>query len=132
MRLRFIPQAVLDGWMDQSKVDVQPDRLVDLASRREYPMREAVHFIKVESGTDEQGWTDRVKSLEEVRAAGGEHYMTSVILGETVYFVEPGWLAEEGQAVGAAPSAAKPASKKSEGKNPEADALAQLLLDKLS
>lgn len=133
MRLRFIPQAVLDGWMDQSKVDVQPDhRLLELATRREYPMREAVHFVKVESGTDTQGWANKVKSLEEVRAAGGEHYMASVILGETVYVVDPGWLAEEAEEAGAAPTAAKPASKRSEGKNPEADALAQLLLDKLS
>jgi len=124
--IRFIPQSTLDGWMDSGKVDVLPDRLVDAATRREFPMREAVHLIKVESGVDSQGWSCKVKSVEEVRSIGGEHYMTSVILGETVYVVDPGWMAEDGE------GATRPPAKKGEGKNPEADALAQLLLDKLS
>ena len=130
MVLRFIPQSTLDSWMDQGKVDVQPDRLVDLATRQEFPMREGIHFVKVESGADVQGWSLKVKSLEEIRSVGAEHYMTSVIHGETVYFVEPGWIAEDGGS-GEAPAARAP-GKKAEGKNPEADALAQLLLDKLS
>jgi len=129
--IRFIPQSTLDGWMDSGKVDVLPDRLVDATSRREFPMREAVHFVKVESGVDAQGWTCKVRSVEEVRAAGAEHYMTSVIMGETVYVVDPGWMAEDGEGAGSA-AAARPAARKGEGKNPEADALAQLLLDKLS
>jgi hypothetical protein len=56
--------------------------------------------------------------------------MTSVILGETVYVVDPGWMADDGEGAPAQP--ARPGQKKTEGKNPEADALAQLLLDKLS
>lgn len=133
MLLRFIPQATLDSWLDQAKVDLQSDRIVDAASQQEFPVREAVHFVKVESGEDTPGWTNKVLSLEEVRSLGAEHYMTSVIHGETVYVVDPGWLAEEPQAVAAPPPAApRPGPKKGEAKNPEADALAQLLLDKLS
>lgn len=126
MLLRFIPQATLDAWMDQGKADVQSDRLVDLATRQEFPMHEGIHFVKVESGTDTPGWCGKVIRNEDVRAGGAEHYMTSVILGETVYFVEPGWIAEEGAAAAAAATGARDA------KNPEAAALAQLLLDKLS
>ncbi|MBI5549574.1 MAG: hypothetical protein HY901_37285 [Deltaproteobacteria bacterium] len=131
MLLRFIPQATLDAWMDQGKVDVQSDRIVEVATRQEFAMREAVHFIKVESGADTPGWTHKVKAVEDVRAQGAEHYMSSVILGETVFVVEPGWLAEDPDLIDAA-STVRVGSKKSEGKNPEADALAQLLLDKLS
>jgi len=129
MVLRFIPQATLDSWMDQGRVDVQPDRLIDLVTRQEFPMREGIHFVKVESGADTPNWAQKVLSLEDIRAGGAEHYMTSVILGETVYFVDPGWIAEE---VDDAAQTAPPRPAKSDGKNPEAAALAQLLLDKLS
>ena len=131
MVLRFIPQAILDGWMGQGMVDVQTGKLVELASHKEYPVREAVHFVKVEQGSDTQGWTNKVMSLEEVRARGAEHYMNSVILGDTVFLVDPGWIAEEAEAA-AGPVAARAGAKKGEAKNPEADALAKLLLDKLS
>jgi hypothetical protein len=132
MVLRFIPQAVLNGWVDQGQVDIQADKLVELASRQEFPVREAVHFVKVEQGVDTQGWTNKVLSLEEIRAGGAEHSMRSVILGDTVYLVDPGWLAQDVDGAAPSPAAGRSGPKKGEGKNPEADALAQLLLDKLS
>ncbi len=136
MPLRFIPQATLDSWMDQDRVDLQTDKLVDVATRQEFPLREAIHFVKVESGADNRGWTNKVKTLDEVRACGAEHYMTSVIDGETVYVVDPGWVAQDDEAAAAGAAAPAPAATGArpgmKGKNPEADALAQLLLDKLS
>jgi hypothetical protein len=135
MLLRFIPQATLDSWMDQGTVDLQTDKLVEVATRKEFALREAIYFVKVESGADDRGWTNKVKTLEEVRGSGAEHYMTSVIDGETVYVVDPGWVAEDEElaAVAAAPAPASTGARPGmKGKNPEADALAQLLLDKLS
>ena len=130
MLMRFIPQATLDSWMDEGKVELGTDKLVEVATRREFGLREAVHFVKVESGADARGWTNKVKSIEELRSLGAEHYMTSVIEGETVYVVEPGWVAvEETGAPPAPPQRPGPAQK---WKNAEADALAQLLLQKLS
>ena len=129
MPLRFIPQATLDAWMDEAKVDVKGDRIVEHATAQEFAVREALHFVKVDSGTDTQGWTHKVMSVEDVRSRGADHYMTSVIVGETVYLVDPGWLAEE---PAAGSPAARPPAKKGEGKSAQADALAQLLLDKLS
>jgi hypothetical protein len=131
--LRFIPQATLDSWMDEGKVDVRGDKLVEHATQLEFPVREAVHLIKVESGTDTQGWTEKVLSIEEVRGRGAEHYMTSVIAGETVYVVDPGWLAEEPDDSSAVlPARPAPAPRRGEPKGTDADVLAQLLLDKLS
>jgi hypothetical protein len=128
--LRFLPQAVLDAWQDEGKVDFKGDKLVDLASGKELKIREAVHFVRLESGTDSSNLVKRVKSLETLRSLGAEHFKTSVILGETVYEVAPGWIAED--AIDPpAPQAAK-GGKKFEGKNQEADALARLLLNKLS
>ena len=131
MLTRFIPQSTLDAWMDQGKVELQTDKLVDVATREEFALRDAVHFLRVESGADARGWTDKVLTIEEVRFLGAEQYMTSVIDGDTVYVVDPGWLAEESAAEPAPPAPAAPAPDK-KWKNPDADALAQLLLDKLS
>jgi hypothetical protein len=129
MTLRFVPQSTLDSWVEQGRVDPLADRIIDLQTKAEYPVREAVRFLKVESGVDEKGWVKKVKALAEVKASGGDHYQSSVIVGDTVYEVVAGWLAEDGAAT-AAPK--PPANKKFEGKNQEADLLAKLLLDKLS
>ena len=130
MTLRFLPQTTLDAWVEQEKVDPTAEKIVDLSTREEYPVREAVRFVRVESGVDEKGWGLKVKPLAEVKAQGGEHYQTSVIAGDTVYEVVPGWIAEDHDSA-SAPKAAAP-NKKFEGKNQEADLLAKLLLDKLS
>lgn len=134
-RLRFLPQATLDGWVDQGKVDVIADHLIDQASKDEFPMREALHFVKLESGTDAEKLLRKVKSIEAVRAMGAEHYMTSVILGDDVYQVEVGWLAEESTAPARAPIPAARSAPKKESSAKEhdedADMLAKLLLDKL-
>lgn len=134
-RLRFLPQATLDGWVDQGKVDVIADHLIDQTSKDEFPMREALHFVKLESGTDAEKLLRKVKSIEAVRAMGAEHYMTSVILGDDVYQVEVGWLAEESTAPARAPSPAVRSAPKKESNAKEhdedADMLAKLLLDKL-
>jgi len=137
-RLRFLPQAMLDSWVDQGKVDVIADHLIDQASKSQFPMREALHFVKLESGGDLKHLLHKVKSIEAIRAIGAEHYMTSVILGDDVYQVEVGWLAEEREAedravtAGVAAQAGHgPPKKAFEGKNEEADLLAKLLLDKL-
>jgi hypothetical protein len=126
--LRFLPQTTLDGWLDAGTVDLRSGMLVEMADNAEFPVREAVHFVKLESGEDEAALMGKVKALDSLKAVGAEHCMTSVIVGETVYEVVPGWVAEEPVTAGAA----RPVSKKFEGKNPEADMLAKLLLDKLS
>lgn len=138
-RLRFLPQATLDGWVDQGKVDVIADHLIDQASKDEFPMREALHFVKLESGEDAEKLLKKVKSIEAVRAMGAEHYMTSVILGDDVYQVEVGWLAEESSGPQRAPSPAPRSAASSSPKkdndvkdqDADADMLAKLLLDKL-
>jgi hypothetical protein len=140
-RLRFLPQSTLDAWSDEGKVDLRfGGRLVEISTSAEYPTREALRFLKVESGLDAQKLVRKVKTIEQVKAMGGEHCTTSVLLGDTVYEVAPGWVIEE-PADGAAPAAraASPAASAQKGadskkyeKSPETDILAKLLLDKLS
>ncbi|HCF59011.1 MAG TPA: hypothetical protein DFS52_13595 [Myxococcales bacterium] len=125
--LRFVPQALLDSWLEAGKADIRAGLLHDLSSREEFVVREAARFLRVESGDDFSSLVGKVKSVEQLKALGAEQCMTSVIVGETVYEVAPGWIAEEPSA-----PASRPAGSEVEGKNPEADMLARLLLDKLS
>ncbi|MFN7133078.1 MAG: hypothetical protein ACK4N5_13450 [Myxococcales bacterium] len=136
-RLHFLPQETLDGWSEQGKVDIQGDRLVEIASQAKFAIREAVRFVKLESGEDTNGLLKKVKSLDQMKALGAEHYMTSVIIGDSVYEVVPGWIAEDPTPVAASATAApaeapRAPSKKFDGGSQEADLLAKLLLDKLS
>ena len=144
MGSRFLPQSTLDSWQDQGKAEFHGDKFVDLATKAEFKIEEALHFVRLESGLDTHSLVKHVKSIARAKEMGAEHYMTSVILGETVYEVVPGWIAEDPSLVAgvasaapiAAPGAAPPPkvaeNKKFGGKNQEADALAKLLLDKLS
>lgn len=131
LTLRFLPQSTLDAWVDEGKVDLRPDRVVELATRAEFPAREALRFVKLESGADTAGLLHKVKPLAQVKALGAEYCLTSVILDETVYEVVPGWIAEV-PAVPGTPPVAKAPEKRVEPQNDEADMLARLLLDKLS
>ncbi len=92
-RLHFLPQDTLDGWSEQGKVDIQGDELVDLTDKAHFPIREAVRFVRLESGEDVNGLLRKVKSLDQMKALGAEHYLTSVIIGDAVYEVVPGWIA---------------------------------------
>ncbi|MGI5860676.1 MAG: hypothetical protein ACOX6T_01315 [Myxococcales bacterium] len=125
--LRFLPQALLDSWLEAGKADIRAGLLHDLNSREKFVVREAARFLRVESGDDVTGLVGTVKSTEQLKAMGADQCGTSVIVGETVYEVAPGWIAEEPSAQGP-----RPAGGPTERKNPEAEMLAKLLLDKLS
>lgn len=150
--LRFLSQMTLDNWLEASTADVRSGVLVDLQSKAEFPVREAVHFVKLEAGDDTEKLLAKVKTTAQLEALGAEHCLTAVILGETVYEVVPGWLAEEPAGAAAAvkaapvepkavaavpvePKTVAPApvpKQKPEGRNTDAEMLAKLLLDKLS
>ena len=52
----------------------------------------AVRFLGVEAGEDEVQWLDRVLDVETLHAHGAEHVGESVLLGETAYHVQEGFL----------------------------------------
>ncbi len=97
MRLRFLPQTLLDSWMDQKKVDLLPDRLLCIQSGKEYSAKEAALFLQLTSGSDSAGIINKVKSLEQIRALGAESFQNSVVLGDAAYEVEGGWIVDEEQ-----------------------------------
>ena len=90
----FVPQSVLGRWSDQGKVSVDGAVLTILGENKAFALTSAVRFIKLEAGDDTAGLLQKVKTTEALKAMGAEHYMDSVLLGESAYQVQQGFLAD--------------------------------------
>ena len=147
----FVPQSVLDKWSEQGRIQVDGNVLTILGEQKSFALTSAVRFIKMEAGEDNVGLLAKVKTTDALKQMGAEHYMESVILGESAYQVQQGFLADANAlrraaaasqadaaksgsppAAGAAPGAAGAGeAKPDEKKGAEQDMLAQFLLDNL-
>lgn len=92
----FISQAMVDDWLGGGRIALDGDLLrVDAAGT---PMSlfidPAVFFEKVDgSDADAYDVVGAVKTSQELAQMGGEHYETSVVLGDYAYTVKPGFVA---------------------------------------
>jgi hypothetical protein len=122
----FLPQRILEDWSGNEKADLEEGKLVVKDPKSSHPVSAGVHFVKLVSGNDTNNLVGRVKSMAQLDELGAEHMADSVILGDTAYEVEPGYLTE----VPPEPKARPPDPKK-KPISPEADLLAAFILDKL-
>lgn len=151
----FVPQSVLDKWSEQGRIQVDGNVLTILGENRNFALTSAVRFIKMEAGDDTAKLLQKVKTTDALKQMGAEHYMESVILGDSAYQVQQGFLADANAlrraAAASQPPAPKavqaPAPKPAPSANPapaaqaapqskeekpgEQDMLAQFLLDNL-
>ena len=131
----FVPQETLDAWMAEDRVVLAGDELTVVAEARRYSLAPAVRFMNDVAGTgDPHGLLGRVKEKRQLDEAGAEQYMGSVVLGDSAYEVQEGFVGtpielEEhaapniGTAVAAATGEDEPAS--------DEVLLAKFLLEKL-
>jgi hypothetical protein len=133
----FVPQTVLDKWSEQGRVHVEGEILKIVGANKAFQLTSAVRFLKLEAGEDKAKLLQKVKTTDALKQMGAEVYMQSVLLGETAYEVQPGFLADANalrRAVAAGQAAkpgAKPSATKEQGGAEEPDLLAQFLLDHL-
>lgn len=154
----FVPQTVLDRWSEQGRVQVDGHVLTILGDGKSFQLTSAVRFIKMEAGDDVAGLLQKVKTTDALKQMGAEHYMESVILADSAYQVQQGFLADANAlrraaavsqpaipkvakaAPAAAPAAPPPAAKPAPAEPPKPDAkaaggeqdlLAQFLLENL-
>src|SRR5205823_10323915 len=90
----FVPQSVLDRWSEQGRIEVDGNVLTILGEHKSFALTPAVRFIKMEAGDDNAGLLAKVKTTDALKQMGAEHYMESVILGESAYQVQQGFLAD--------------------------------------
>jgi hypothetical protein len=91
----FIAQATLQQWADAGKVHLEDTTLYLLKEQRSVVLKPAVRFTKLTVGdSDPHGLLGKVKSTEQLKAMGAEHYMDSVICGDVAYEVVEGFLGD--------------------------------------
>lgn len=91
----FISQARLDNWSVEDRVKVEGDIMTLSGDGRSFKLKPAVRFLKVSGDSaDPNGFLGRVLTVEAIVAKGAENYMDSVLLGETAYDVQSGFIGE--------------------------------------
>ncbi|MEM6954797.1 MAG: hypothetical protein AAF411_07555 [Myxococcota bacterium] len=91
----FLSQETLDMWLVDERVTVEGDVMSLLGTERKFRLKSAVHFVAdvTETG-DPHHVLGRVKDVEVLAEAGGEHVSDSVIWGDTAYEVVEGFIGE--------------------------------------
>ena len=91
----FITQQMLQTWADQGKVSLEETTLLLIKEQRKIDLIPAVRVTEVIGGeADPHGLVGKVKSLDQIRGQGGEHYMDSLILEDVAYQVVEGFLGD--------------------------------------
>jgi hypothetical protein len=90
----FIPQESLDSWLSADKISLEGETLGVLGTNITLRLVPGCHFKGMQAGNDEQGLLGKVKAKAAVTAMGAEMYMDSVILGDTAYEIETGFVAK--------------------------------------
>lgn len=91
----FIPQDVVDSWVTADKVELSGEVMTFRGLGVALRMVPGYYFDHVAGGSDEgHHLLGRAKVKAAIAAMGAEAYMNSVILGETAYEVESGFLAK--------------------------------------
>ena len=88
----FFPQACLDQWGIEGKIELTPTELVVLGEGRRYAISEGVRVVvEVTGANDPHGFIGKVKEKAELDAMGAEMLENSMILGDNAYDIVPGW-----------------------------------------
>ena len=91
----FITQKVLTDWADAGKVELNDTTLLLVQENRTVDLHPAVRFFCVVGGeADPHGLLGKVKTREQLKEMGAEHYMDSVIHGDVAYQVVEGFMGD--------------------------------------
>jgi hypothetical protein len=89
----FFPQAALDEWLGDNRVDLKHDELHIRGEGRRYRIIEAVRVLREVSGTDDpHELLGRVKTRAFLNELGAEILENSMIMGDNAYDVIAGFV----------------------------------------
>jgi hypothetical protein len=124
----FFPQAALDEWIAENRVDLKNDELAIKSEGRRYRIIEAVRVLKEVTGTDDpHELLGRVKTRAFLNELGAEILENSMILGDNAYDVVQGFV---GAPIGSFADHRKDAGAKARHKSDE-ELLASFLTNKM-
>lgn len=90
----FVAQSALDRWMNSGGATLDAD-LMRFAGAPgvSFYINPAVHFVSVDGGgPDPYDIIGSVKTSHELAQMGADHYDASVLIGESAYSVQPGFV----------------------------------------
>ena len=91
----FISQERLDAWSAEQRVTLTGDVMTLADDGRSFRICSAVRFLKVAGdAADPNDLVNTVLDEKALDEMGADHYMDSVILGETAYDVQPGFVGD--------------------------------------
>lgn len=105
----YISQKRIDAWTSDNRLQIEGDTMTLVELGRSFKIVPAVRVLAVEGGGDSESAPDphdlvgKVKDEEELATLGADHLASSLILNDTAYKVENGFV---GQPV---PKGSKPA-----------------------
>jgi hypothetical protein len=89
----FFPQAALDEWLGDDRVDLKNDELSIKGENRRFRIIEAVRVIREVTGSDDpHELLGRVKSCAFLNELGAELLESSMIIGDNAYDVLQGFV----------------------------------------
>lgn len=107
----FVSQSRLEGWIDAGEVTFEDNVLTLLARKRSYRLAPASRVSKLIDGKDDHALMGRVLTENDYEALGAEHYPGTLIVGDTGYECEEGFIGtEHGVTVQGPPPPAKNAT----------------------
>jgi len=104
----FIAHDKLSQWESEGKVTFTDNILTLIAEKRKYSLVVAVRFLRVVGDDpDVSALVGKVRTRDQLKTLGAEHMMGSVILKDTAYEVQEGFV---GTALPLDPPAPRPAA----------------------
>ncbi len=94
----------MDQWTTGGKVGITDDLMTVPALNRTFRIEGAVRFTKVAGGEDVGNYVGKVKTTVELAASSAEQFGASVIIGDTAYECEEGFVGVPTDAAGTAGS----------------------------
>ena len=89
----FFPQAAVDQWGIDGKIDLVGGDLILVKEGRKYKVEEAVRIVaEVTGANEEHKIVGKVKPKRALDEIGAEILENSMILGDNAYDVVPGWM----------------------------------------
>jgi hypothetical protein len=91
----FLPQDLVDAWVTTDMADLGGESLTFRSNGLVLRLVPGFYFDHVSAGTDDgHGLLGKVKTKAAMAAIGADAYMNSMIVGETAYDVEIGFVAK--------------------------------------
>jgi hypothetical protein len=89
----FFPQAELDDWLGDGRVDLKNDELLIKIENRRYRIIEATRVLREVTGSiDPHEIIGKVKSRAFLNELGAEILESSMIIGDNAYDIVPGFV----------------------------------------